>query len=80
MKITGKLTIIDGKIVLPLTDEMLAGLGVEVGDEIEITIANRTLILAAVSEATHEATLKAIMEDLFVRRESLYRKLAEGVK
>jgi antitoxin component of MazEF toxin-antitoxin module len=77
---TSKIAIIEGVPMVQLTTELLGVLGVEAGDEIEITIADQTLSLRATAEATRKAKMRAIMDELFVRRDSVYRQLAEGVK
>jgi antitoxin component of MazEF toxin-antitoxin module len=58
---------------------MLDALGVEIGDEVEITVAERKLLIRAVAEAERQAKLDKIFAELMIERDSAYRKLAEGV-
>lgn len=78
--LTREITMLDGAPVLRLTPEILAALGIEIGDEIEIIIAERRLILQAAVTAERNAKMDKIFAELMIERESAYRKLAEGVK
>ena len=75
-----KITVTDGLPTLQLAPEMLDEIGVAMGDEVEVSVSDRKLIIRAVSEAERAAKMKQIMEELFVQRDSAYRRLAEGVK
>lgn len=65
---------------LLMTQEMLDALGIQIGDEVEIAVAEQKLIVRAVSEAERDALVRIITEELFVQRRSAYEKLAEGAK
>lgn len=77
---TSEITMMDGVPALRLTQESLDVLGVEMGDEVEIIIAERRLILQAAVPAERKAKMDKIFAELMIERDSAYRKLAEGVK
>lgn len=77
---TIKIIAIDGVPTLPLTQEMLATLGIEINDEVAVSASDRKLIIRATSEVTRKAKLDKIFADLLVERDSAYRRLAEGVQ
>ncbi len=74
---TIKITAIDGVPTLPLTPEIMKTLGVEINDEVEVSVFAQKLIIGA--EATRKAKLDKIFAELLVERDSAYRRLAEGV-
>lgn len=76
---TSEIKMLDGAPVLRLTQEMLDALGVEIGDKVEITVAEYKLLIRAVAEAERQAKLDKIFAELMIERDSAYRKLAEGV-
>ncbi len=75
---TIKITAIDGVPTLPLTPEIMKTLGVEINDEVEVSVFAQKLIIGA--EATRKAKLDKIFADLLIERDSAYRRLAEGVQ
>ncbi len=75
---TIKITAIDGVPTLPLTPEIMKTLGVEINDEVEVSVFAQKLIIGA--EATRKAKLDKIFAELLVERDSAYRRLAEGVQ
>ncbi len=77
---TIKITAIDGVPTIQLTQEMLETLGVEINDEVEVSVAERNLMIRATSEVTRKAKLDKIFAELLVERDSAYRRLAEGVQ
>lgn len=75
---TIKITVIDGVPMLPLTPEIMKTLGVEINDEVEVSVSDQKLIIGA--GATRTAKLDKIFTELLVERDSAYRRLAEGVQ
>jgi antitoxin component of MazEF toxin-antitoxin module len=75
-----EITIVADAPALRLTQEMLDALGVQIGDDVEVSIAEQKLMVRAVSEAERDALVQKITEELFVQRRSAYEKLAEGAK
>ena len=77
---------------LLITPEMLEQIGVSTGDQIEISVSERALIVRSLTVAETErrktATLKEAeavdvddsMESIMDRYDNLFRRLAEGAK
>lgn len=72
------ITSIDNTPMLQLTQEVLDQVGVQVGDEVDLTIVNRTLILRPLEEVEREETVASLARVLFERRRRVYEALAEG--
>ncbi len=53
-------------------------MGISVGDEVDVSVVNRTLILRSLDEAERARKIGAATDVVFVRRRSAYEKLAEG--
>lgn len=65
--------------VLFLTDEILKLLSISFGDEVEVSIANRELIVRPLDESERQHMIEQATNNVFNRRETVYRRLAEGV-
>lgn len=65
---------------LILTQELLDQLGVKAGDQVDITVADRTLTVRPLAEAERARLIDEAMEKLIERRRGLYQRLAEGPK
>jgi antitoxin component of MazEF toxin-antitoxin module len=63
---------------LELPQEILDELGVAVGDEVDICVVDRTLILRPLDEAERARTIEAATTATFERRRSAYEELAKG--
>jgi antitoxin component of MazEF toxin-antitoxin module len=63
---------------LELPQEILDELGVAVGDEVDLTVVDRTLILRPLDEAERARTIEAATKATFERRRSAYEELAKG--
>lgn len=63
---------------LELSQEILDELGVAVGDEVDISVIDRTLILRPLDEAARARAIEAATEATFERRRSAYEELAKG--
>jgi len=65
---------------LLIAPEMLEQIGVSTGDQIEISVSGRTLIVRSltVAETERKEAMDKIMLDLLDRRRAVYEKLAEG--
>jgi hypothetical protein len=72
------ITSIDNMPMLQLTQEVLDQVGVRVGDEVDLMVVNRTLILRPLEEVGREETVEALTQALFERRWRVYEALAEG--
>ncbi|HEX7997374.1 MAG TPA: AbrB/MazE/SpoVT family DNA-binding domain-containing protein [Pyrinomonadaceae bacterium] len=69
----------DGKsATLELPQEILDELGVAVGDEVDLSVVNGTLILRPSDEAERAQKIEAATKATFERRRSAYEELAKG--
>lgn len=65
-------------LLLPL--EVLQQIGINTGDQIEISVNERTLTLRSLNEAETERKMDEIAASLLESRRGLYERLAEGAK
>jgi len=65
-------------ILLP--QEMLDQLGVNAGDEVDLSVVDRTLIVRSLDEAERARKIENAITDIFKRRSSAYEQLAKGVE
>ena len=61
-------------VVLPL--EVLEALGLHIGDVVDLTVADRQLILRPAEGADRRRLLEEITRDVFERRRDAYERLA----
>ena len=62
---------------VPVPREFLALMGIKVGDEVELTIKDRTLVIRPVPQVARDELVKAAVDDIFRRRRSTLKRLAE---
>jgi antitoxin component of MazEF toxin-antitoxin module len=65
---------------LLLPKDVLDKLGIAIGDEVELSLVDRTLILQPLDEADRAQRLEAVTETVFERRQSAYTRLAQGAE
>lgn len=76
-----RITTINGSAAVLISPEILEQMGVQIGDEVDIAVADSTLVVRRVDEeAKPERTLEDIIDGIFERRADAYRRLAEGVE
>lgn len=73
-----RITAIGNSAALELPQELLDELGVAVGDEVDLCVINRSLILRPLDEAERAQTIEAATQATFERRQSAYEELAKG--
>ena len=73
-----RITAVGETAALLLPKEMLDKLGIAIGDEVELSLIDRTLLLQPLDEAARGQQLAAITNRVFVRRQSAYTQLAQG--
>ena len=66
----------DATVRLPR--EILEGLGLAVGDEVEMVVVERTLVVRPLSEVDRTNKIDAATNDVIERRASAYEELARG--
>ena len=75
-----KVTMAENSAAILLPQELLNEMGIAVGDEIDVVLDGKTLVLRSLDEAERAKKLKQITDSVFERRASAYQKLAEGVE
>ena len=73
-----KITAAGNSATLELPQELLDELGVAVGDEVDLSVINRTLILRPLDEVERAQTIEAATKAIMERRQSAYEELAKG--
>lgn len=63
-----------------LAPEVLEQLGIKIGDELEITVEDSSLVLRPLNTTDRKSRMDAAMRELLERRREVYERLAEGVK
>ena len=63
-----------------LPQEIIEMMGVEAGDEVDVSVVNRTLILRPLDEAERAETIGSVTKAVFERRKTAYEELAKGVE
>ena len=65
-------------ILLP--QEVLDQLGINAGDEVDLSVVDRTLILRPLEEAERARKIEQVTDTVFERRKSAYEQLAKGIE
>jgi antitoxin component of MazEF toxin-antitoxin module len=73
-----RITAVGEAAALFLPKEVLDKLGIAIGDEIELSLIDRTLLLQPLDEADRAQQLTAITQTVFARRQRAYTELAQG--
>jgi antitoxin component of MazEF toxin-antitoxin module len=73
-----RITAVGESAALLLPKDILDKLGIAIGDEVEISLIDRTLILQSLAEADRAQQLAAVTKTVFERRQSAYTRLAQG--
>jgi antitoxin component of MazEF toxin-antitoxin module len=73
-----QITRVGTSAALLLPQDVLDQMGVSIGDEVDLSIVNRKVILRPLDEVEREQKLEAATQDIFERRRSAYERLAGG--
>jgi len=73
-----RITAIGESAAVLLPKEVLDKLGIAIGDEVELSLIDRTLMLQPLDEANRAQQLVAITKGVFARRQRAYTELAQG--
>jgi antitoxin component of MazEF toxin-antitoxin module len=65
---------------LRIPSEILDKLGLTVGDEVELVLVERTLVILPLSGPDREARIEAVIDHVVERRRSAYEELAKGAE
>lgn len=71
---------VDEAARLTLPQEAVEALGLQPGDEVDIEIIGRAVVVRSVAEATRAGDFSKSFESILQRRRSAYDQLAEGAK
>jgi antitoxin component of MazEF toxin-antitoxin module len=72
-----RITTVEKSAAIILPQDMLNQMGINIGDEVEVSIVDRTLILRPLDEVKRARKIDAATKTLFQRRKSAYERLAE---
>jgi antitoxin component of MazEF toxin-antitoxin module len=75
-----RITVIGESAALLLPKDVLDKLGIAIGDEVELSLVDRTLILQPLDEADRAQKLEAVTKMVLERRQSAYTRLAQGAE
>jgi antitoxin component of MazEF toxin-antitoxin module len=64
---------------LVLSQDILGLMGVGAGDEVDVSLIDRTLVVRPISEAERSAKVQGAIDEVFRRDAGLLQRLAEGV-
>lgn len=73
-----KITTSGNSAALLLSRELLAQMGIDIGDEVEISLMERTLVVRPTKELERDKKVKAAIEDVFSSHRGLLQDLAAG--
>lgn len=73
-----RLTAVGESAALILSQEALERLGIGIGDEVEVSLLDRTLLLQPLDEANRSRQLAVLTKSVFARRQDAYARLARG--
>jgi antitoxin component of MazEF toxin-antitoxin module len=73
-----RLTAVGESVALILPKEALERLGIASGDEVEVSLHDRTLLLQPLDEAERSQQLAILTKSVFTRRQNAYARLAQG--
>ena len=75
-----RITASENPTTLLVPQEILDKMGVVDGDEVDVSIVDRTLILTPLDEVERALKLGAATESVFERRKRAYQELAKGAE
>ncbi|HVF87653.1 MAG TPA: hypothetical protein VM866_08675 [Pyrinomonadaceae bacterium] len=75
-----RITTAEDSAALLLPQEILDEIGISIGDEVDVSVVNRTLILRSLDEAERARKIDAATDAVFERRRSAYEELAKGAE
>jgi antitoxin component of MazEF toxin-antitoxin module len=72
-----KIIRVDDVPALVLTPDLLAQLGLRIGDEVEVVLTDGALTVRPVAEVARDAKVAAAADDVFARRRDALKRLAQ---
>ncbi|HEX3902519.1 MAG TPA: hypothetical protein VH853_06695 [Polyangia bacterium] len=74
-----RITTSGNSAALVLSQDLLGLMGVGAGDEVDVSLIDRTLIVRPISETERSAKVQGAIDEVFRRDAGLLRRLAQGV-
>ena len=74
-----RITTTGNSAALVLSQDLLGLMGVGVGDEVDLALVDRTLVVRPIPEQERAMKVERATDDVFRRRAGLLRRLGEGV-
>ena len=71
-----RITTAGNSAALVLSQDVMGLMGVHVGDEVDVSLIDRTLVVRPVEEQDREARVTAAIDEVFRTRGALLRRLA----
>lgn len=75
MSLRKKLTALGDSAAILLTQDLLEMLGLEIGQEVELSVVDRTLVIRSVQESERAEVLRSAADQVFERRRGLLTRL-----
>jgi antitoxin component of MazEF toxin-antitoxin module len=75
-----RITTSGNSAALILSQDLLGLMGIGAGDEVDLSLVDRTLVVRPVSEAERSAKVQGAIDEVFRRDAGLLRRLAAGVE
>ncbi len=77
--LTKKITQLGNSAAIVLPKDILALMNIGIGDEVELTMMDKTLVVKSISEKERQEIIKNAADKVFLRRKSMLEHLAKGV-
>ena len=78
MVLRKKVTAVGNSAAILLSRDLMQLLGLEVGQEVELAVIDRTLVVRSAQEAERAEQIRRAADRVFERRKGLLTRLAEG--
>ena len=75
-----RITAAEDSATVFLPQELLDEMGVAAGDEVDVSVVDRTLIVRPLDEAERAQMIEVATAEVFERRRSAYEELAKGAE
>jgi antitoxin component of MazEF toxin-antitoxin module len=78
MVLRKKVTAVGNSAAIVLSRDLLQLLGLEIGQEVELSVIDRTLVVRSAQESERTELIRQAADRIFERRKGLLTRLAEG--
>ena len=77
--LTKKITQLGNSAAIVLPKDILAMMNLGIGDEVEIKMVEKTLVVKPLSENSRQELFETALNQVMIRRKSMLENLAKGV-